>query len=243
MMAIRNEVTIDQVLEVLNEAVKADRHAMHALVNMHVRCNRNLLEHPTIECGKTTGGLAYVGLLGILNGLFGVYDSGELAGRGPICAVVDGADGKLVRLDRSDAHQSLPMLHDGPAEAEPSQSGDTASPLLGRIVALEKSVEEFGASLRRSVADGFVQPGEANTCELCAKGFPIERAGYHVGKEALGMIPPVVCQNLRPAERRAAVMAHELRLRCQGMARSAAVDVRVHELRNWARELEDSIGS
>jgi len=80
---IKEAVTIEEAIEVLNEAVALDAGAMQALIAARVECNRELGDHETIQVGnyhKT--GVLKVGLLGILNGFFGVDDrdlSGAIA--------------------------------------------------------------------------------------------------------------------------------------------------------------------
>ena len=78
-------------VKVLNSAVLSDSEAMNALVETRVPCNDALADHPTIQVlADDDGSNARVGLLGILNGIFGTMDNG----RGFIEAVCDD-DGKL----------------------------------------------------------------------------------------------------------------------------------------------------
>ena len=93
---VRPSVTIDEVIGVLNEAVQADPVAMTALVNARVPCNDVLAHHPTIQCGSAsetgcTRAPVVVGLLGMLNGLFGIFgeDDPEPTGFGAIAANID----------------------------------------------------------------------------------------------------------------------------------------------------------
>jgi hypothetical protein len=65
-------VTVLAVIDLLNEASKLDPTAIHALVNYHVPCNYELADHPTIPVGVTEDGDPEIGLLAIINGLFGV---------------------------------------------------------------------------------------------------------------------------------------------------------------------------
>lgn len=75
----RNEVTVDQVVELLNAALLLDRTAITNLVQTRVDCNKKLSEHQTIQVGLAPGfdaddkHLEYeVGILGLINGLFGI---------------------------------------------------------------------------------------------------------------------------------------------------------------------------
>lgn len=75
---IKSSVTIEEVLEVLNRAVEVDPEAMHSLCTNRVPCNNTLAKDPTIQVSKTLreGANYKVGLLGILNGIFGTDESG-----------------------------------------------------------------------------------------------------------------------------------------------------------------------
>ena len=83
-MAVKESVTVDEVVEILNSVLAADRVVAEMLVEARVPCNA-LIDHPTIQVLLEDGAptKARVGLLGILNGVFGV--DGE--GHGPIHAV------------------------------------------------------------------------------------------------------------------------------------------------------------
>lgn len=64
-------VTVDDAVAYLNELIELDRPAMAALIANRVPCNRALANHPTVQVGQRHGGFS-VGMLGVLNGLFGV---------------------------------------------------------------------------------------------------------------------------------------------------------------------------
>ena len=86
------KVTAEDAVALLNEAVKLDPEAMHALVASRVPCNDEFADHPTIQVLDLDrkGNKPVVGLLGILNGLFGIRENGQ----GYLAASVDD-DGKL----------------------------------------------------------------------------------------------------------------------------------------------------
>jgi hypothetical protein len=94
----REEVSIDDTIEYLNELLALDAKAMAALIGSRVPCNAALRDHPTALVLATgpTGSNARIGILGLLNGLFGVRDDGL----GEICAIFDKSD-KLVRFERT----------------------------------------------------------------------------------------------------------------------------------------------
>jgi len=72
--------TIDafDAIHLLNEAVAADPEAVTQLVETRVPTNESMAEHPTIQVGATDSPKHYmVGLLGLINGLFGVNSRGS----------------------------------------------------------------------------------------------------------------------------------------------------------------------
>ena len=95
---IREQVSLDEVIELLNEAQRLDPAAISKLVDSRIEANEGLQDHPTIQCSYNE-----VGLLGILNGLFGTYGdrAGEYAGFGPIAAVYDHGEGTLLHFRRT----------------------------------------------------------------------------------------------------------------------------------------------
>ena len=70
-----NEVTPADAVAYLNELVRLDRPAMHALVESRVPCQEALADHPTVQV-VSDGEDAVVGFLGVLNGLFGTDAEG-----------------------------------------------------------------------------------------------------------------------------------------------------------------------
>lgn len=93
---IKEQVSIDEVLAVLNDAVTTDRKAMTDLIEARVSCNRQLANHPTIQVRDFPGEGCRVGVLGILNGIFGIDD---ITGNGIMAASYD-KDGHLVGFVR-----------------------------------------------------------------------------------------------------------------------------------------------
>lgn len=75
-MAIAESITPEDAIRVLNRALKADPAAVAALALSRTACNQALADDPTVQVlWERTGGY-HVGLLGILNGLFGVDEGG-----------------------------------------------------------------------------------------------------------------------------------------------------------------------
>lgn len=87
--AWKESVTVDEVIDLLNDALGDDPDAMQALVETRVPCNQKLADHPTIQVGTVEPLVIFntkeseeipqyrVGLLGILNGIFGIGESGS----------------------------------------------------------------------------------------------------------------------------------------------------------------------
>lgn len=107
-MTIKNQITIEDALALLNEMNTLDAQATKDLVEKRVSCNEALADHPSIQTGKTMTDTIdqndkalvrghRVGLLGVLNGLFGA----NAEGWGPICAVFED-DGTLSHFKRTD---------------------------------------------------------------------------------------------------------------------------------------------
>ena len=65
-----------QAISFLNELIALDPQAITALVESRVPCNQALADHPTVQVSATTGNGFSVGLLGVLNGLFGAREDG-----------------------------------------------------------------------------------------------------------------------------------------------------------------------
>lgn len=96
---IKDLITLDEVIEFLNELIKIDQRAMHKLIKFRTPCNQELADHESIQVTMDLFGFE-VGLLGILNGLFGVDEDKY----GAITAVFDEtgliAFRRTVRRDR-----------------------------------------------------------------------------------------------------------------------------------------------
>lgn len=73
---IRESISIDDALEVLNRMLTIDPDAMRALVNYKVRCNDALVDDPEIQVSLGDACFYRVGCLGLINGLFGSNDDG-----------------------------------------------------------------------------------------------------------------------------------------------------------------------
>lgn len=94
-MTMNQTISIDDAISYLNDILSIDRPAIAALIANRVPCNEQLAEHPTVQVQPQHGGF-HVGLLGILNGMFGV----DNLSHGPITVVFE--DGNLLRFARTD---------------------------------------------------------------------------------------------------------------------------------------------
>ena len=63
---------IDYAIIILNDAVEADHDAVLALVNFRMPVNDVLAAHQTIQVGQDSS----LGVVGLINGLFGIKDDG-----------------------------------------------------------------------------------------------------------------------------------------------------------------------
>jgi hypothetical protein len=95
MAIMKVSVTIDDVVELLNELNELDASAMRRLIEARHSCNRGVADHPTVQVMSVNKEGPYkVGMLGFLNGLFGVDGSGS----GPIQMVTDDDTGAIVEF-------------------------------------------------------------------------------------------------------------------------------------------------
>lgn len=86
-MRRRNRAAIRDAIGVLNRVHAADPTVLPVLFAHRVRCNEALADDPSVQV-KQREGHCDVGLLGIINGLFGV----DAATRGFISAHYDGGE-------------------------------------------------------------------------------------------------------------------------------------------------------
>ena len=95
---IKSSVTVEEVIDLLNEFIVVDPEAIHNLIEQRVECTDRLVKHATILVWQPEGEKPSVGLLGIINGIFGLDEDGW----GPIAAVFED-EGKLSRFQPSRA--------------------------------------------------------------------------------------------------------------------------------------------
>lgn len=73
---IKKSVTPGGVVRLLNDMLKIDKDAVTALCSQRIDCNRELADHPTVQVWGMDGECK-VGLIGILNGIFGIAKDGS----------------------------------------------------------------------------------------------------------------------------------------------------------------------
>lgn len=95
---IKEEITIDQFIDKLNEILNVDAEAMSNLVKNRVECNETLAHYPDVQCGMNNKKFE-IGMLGLFNGFFGSFDDGPRKGWGSIAAII-GDDGIIKRFER-----------------------------------------------------------------------------------------------------------------------------------------------
>ena len=92
---IKKSVAVEAVIELLNELLEIDSDAVSNLVLNRVECNEELADHSTVQVAWNKEDDTFsVGLLGILNGLFGI----DSCGYGAICVEI--TDGKIIKFSK-----------------------------------------------------------------------------------------------------------------------------------------------
>lgn len=66
---------LEFAVEVLNQALESDPKAISTMMTQRFDCNRALTEHPTIQVSEKEGRRT-IGVMGLINGLFGVDKDG-----------------------------------------------------------------------------------------------------------------------------------------------------------------------
>lgn len=85
-MAIKKSIT--EFVEYLNELVQLDPVWINAVFNHRPECNVDIAAHKTVQTAITDRG-PRAGVLGLLNGYFGAYETGKLDGSGALGAYYD----------------------------------------------------------------------------------------------------------------------------------------------------------
>lgn len=89
---IKDNITVRDVCDLFNEIIQKDPECAKSLIDTRIICNKEIADHPTIQVLEENGETR-VGLLGFINGMFGIGDDGM----GPICVIIND-DGLLERM-------------------------------------------------------------------------------------------------------------------------------------------------
>ena len=68
---INRSLSPEDAVRILNELLELDRVAVSSLFSNRVNCNKALADHESVQVLTTGHPHHYVGILGLLNGLFG----------------------------------------------------------------------------------------------------------------------------------------------------------------------------
>jgi hypothetical protein len=111
-MAIKQSVTPQDVCDLMNELLKLDYACASGLINYHQPCNKTVADHPTIQVRQYGDEEPSVGILGILNGMFGIREDGM----GAICYEID--LGEILRFIPTPPPEIEKILPTSPIEVE-----------------------------------------------------------------------------------------------------------------------------
>jgi len=88
---MKQSIIVNDVCSLLNEMLKLDYDCTHAIVSYRQKCNDLIANHETIQVQQYKGDeFPKVGIVGILNGMFGIREDGM----GAICYEID--NGKIL---------------------------------------------------------------------------------------------------------------------------------------------------
>ena len=76
MKKVKEKIGLQETVDFLNELLKIDPIAITALFSMRIGCNRILANHETVQIFAFDETYFQVGMVGILNGLFGIDENG-----------------------------------------------------------------------------------------------------------------------------------------------------------------------
>jgi len=71
-MIKRNEISAQYVVDFLNELVRLDKYALTDMMSERISVNKELKNHPTVMFKELVEGVPEIGLLSIINGMFGL---------------------------------------------------------------------------------------------------------------------------------------------------------------------------
>lgn len=91
---IKRLITAQDVCDLMNDLLQLDRSCVNEMIKTRFRCNQDTADHPTVQVRKYPEDEYFtVGLIGILNGLFGIREDGF----GGLCYECD-EDGNVIKF-------------------------------------------------------------------------------------------------------------------------------------------------
>lgn len=71
-MRKRNELSAQYVVDFLNQLLRLDKYALTDMMSERISVNKELSNHPTVKTRELVKGVTEIGLLSIINGMFGL---------------------------------------------------------------------------------------------------------------------------------------------------------------------------
>ncbi|MGD9161859.1 MAG: hypothetical protein PVG39_25840 [Desulfobacteraceae bacterium] len=93
-MSVKESVSIQETVDFLNDLLSIDPDTINNLSSIRVGCNKTMADHPTVQVACLSDNYFIVGIIGILNGLFGSDEHGW----GHISADYEGSKVKRFRV-------------------------------------------------------------------------------------------------------------------------------------------------
>lgn len=104
---INEIVSLDRVISLLNDLVGRNPKVVTELFETRVNCGSSFRDHETLQLYPSdTGEYDLLGLLGILNGIFGKHEEGPKKGWGAITAVYKDNNGNIIAFKRTDPNHA-----------------------------------------------------------------------------------------------------------------------------------------
>lgn len=99
--SLKQRISIGEMIDFLNSLLKIDYYAVYGLFTTRSFCNDEMAHHSTVQVLEREGNFGreyFVGVLGILNGMFGI----DSRGFGPITAIYDEPGETLLGFRRTE---------------------------------------------------------------------------------------------------------------------------------------------
>lgn len=104
---MRTDITVKQTIELLNTLVEMDRKAISSCFSARQACNETISSHKDIQTAFNKSlEVSTLGILGILNFLFGSVPTGKFQGWGQIVALKDD-NGQITKFAHIDELEEL----------------------------------------------------------------------------------------------------------------------------------------